>query len=171
MYIYIHINIHIHIHVYIYIHMNVSPLNLTISMLGHRSPLLTQRVSLQPKKNNWLGSRTSLGYRKGGSFAREPNDKKEPKCSHLLSWIIFPSWFPLSSHYIHHYIHLPMCPGGLVDAIWILQSLHRFHARHGGHGSHHSRSGGVPVRAGKVSQKERDYIETQILTKIRLKWW
>ena len=39
---------------------------------------LTQRVSLPKKSLNffWLGSRANLGYRKGGSFAREPNDKK-----------------------------------------------------------------------------------------------
>ena len=40
----------------------------------------------QKKFNSfWLGSRANLGYRKGGSFAREPNDKKSLKCRHLLS--------------------------------------------------------------------------------------
>ena len=34
---------------------------------------------------SWLGSRANLGYRKGGSFAREPNNKKCSQCSHLLS--------------------------------------------------------------------------------------
>jgi hypothetical protein len=48
-----------------------------------------------------------------------------------------------------------MCPGGLVDAIWILQSLHRFHARDCGHRSHHSRRGGVPVKAENVSKKQK----------------